>query len=176
MRKFSLIVFSSICLIQLGCQQQAPSTEDKFQMKPIADVYELMESLVAHMAQEIFDSVRIEIDDKGTHEYKPETDEQWDEIGFAAKGLAETANLLMMEGRAEDQGNWRKHSQKLIDTSLQVYKAAQDHNSDALLEAGGYVYESCTECHNEYLMTFEMRRKGTKPGEAPSTAPSKAPK
>lgn len=156
-----------------GCvAKETPPAEPQFEMKAVAQTQELMESLIAHMAQDIWDSVKIEIDDKGVHEYKPQSKEEWDEVRYAAKGLAETGNLLMMEGRAEDNGDWANYSKRLIERSLDAAKAADDQDADALMNAGGNIYEVCTECHNQYLEKVEMKRLGGKmPTEAPSTAP-----
>jgi hypothetical protein len=55
-----------------------------------------MESLVAHMAEDVFASVGTIVDEKGITEIAPKTDEEWDEVSFAALGLAETGNLLLM--------------------------------------------------------------------------------
>jgi mono/diheme cytochrome c family protein len=154
-----------------GCAQQQPEPP-KFQMKPVADVYEVMESIVGHMSQEIFDSVRIEIDASGTHEFKPKDKEAWDEVKFAAKGLAEAGNLLMMEGRAADQGNWAKYSQALIDTSLEAANAAEKQDFEGLMTAGGNIYEhACLACHEEYLEKFETSRLGSAAAGQPVSIP-----
>jgi hypothetical protein len=164
MTKVSLAVLLGLMLLSMGCTQPEPKAD----LKPIADVKEVMESLVAHMAQEIFDSVRVEIDEKGTREYKPETVDAWEEVRYAALGLAESGNLLMMEGRAADQGNWKKYSQAMIDTSLQAAAAAQNQDFDGLMTAGGNIYEkSCLACHEEYLEQFENKRLGGG-GQAPA--------
>jgi isoleucyl-tRNA synthetase len=158
-----------------GCAQQQSSDENKaapaYEMKAVANVQELMESLVAHMAEDIWNSVKTEIDKDGVHEYKPKNKMEWDEVRYSAMGLAETANLLMMDGRAVDQGNWAKHSKGLMDTSLAVAKAAKEENADGVLEAGGNVYEHCKGCHDEYLQQVEKKRTGGKPAETPLTAP-----
>jgi hypothetical protein len=136
-----------------------------------------MESLVAHMAQEIWDSVKIEIDEKGTHETKPRNKEEWQEVGYAARGLAEASTLLMYEGRVEDHGEWEKYVKQMVETSLEAAKAAEDQDPDALMTAGGNIYEVCTKCHETYLDKVMLKRTGGKPEEvAPLAAPPGASK
>ena len=161
MRRIHRIVLIILAAAGLqSCAQQAPA-DAQTELKPVATVQDIMESLVGHMAQEIFDAVRVEIDDKGVHEYKPETPEAWQEVRWAAMGLAETGNLLMLKGRAPDQGNWKKYSEALIATSQEAAKAAENHDFDGLLTAGGRVYEeSCLACHEEYLDKFVAERTG----------------
>ena len=166
MRKVCLVVLSAMTLL-VGCQPAAPTTE----FKAVATTQDVMESLVAHMAQEVWDSVKIEIDEKGTHETRPRSKEEWQEVAYAARGLAEASTLLMYEGRAEDKGDWAKYVKELTDTSLAAAKAADDQDADELLTAGGNIYEVCTNCHMAYLERVEMKRTGGKPSEAPLTAP-----
>src|SRR5688572_4505503 len=155
-----IVLFILTAAVLASCAEQTPA-EPEVELKPVANVQDIMESLVGHMAQEIFDAVRVEIDETGIHEYMPETPEAWQEVRWAAMGLAETGNLLMMEGRAPDQGNWKKYSEALINTSLEAAKAAENHDFEGLLTAGGNVYEqACLACHEEYLDKFIAERTG----------------
>ena len=174
MRKVCLVLCAAMLLFGCASASEAPKTEFKAQ----STTQDVMESLVAHPAQEIWDAVKVEIDEKGTHETKPQTKEQWQEIGYAARGLAEASTLLMYEGRVEDHGEWAKHVQDLSKTALEAAKAADDQDPDALMTAGGNIYEVCTKCHETYLEKVELKRTGGKPAEAPLNAPpgaSKAP-
>src|SRR4030095_12690927 len=67
MRKVWLIVFCAAVLL-FACQPSAPKTE----FKAVANTQDVMESLVAHMAQNIWDAVKVEIDEKGTHHAQPQ--------------------------------------------------------------------------------------------------------
>ena len=142
-----LIVF---VLPLAGCMQQsAPPAEPVVQ--PVASVQDIMESLIGHMATDVFSSVGTIIDEKGTHEIAPENDEAWTEVRYAAMGLAETGNLLMMEGRAKDQEDWLLFSRQLRERSVVAAKAAEAKNPDELLDAGGQIYEVCLNCHRKYI-------------------------
>jgi len=133
-----------------GCAQGVqPAAEPPF--KPVASVLDIMESLVGHMATDVFASVGTVIDEKGTTEIVPKDDEAWAEVRFAAMGLAETGNLLMFPTRARDQEDWLRFSQQLVDRSVEAAKAAEAKDPAALLDAGGRIYEACTACHMKYI-------------------------
>jgi hypothetical protein len=165
MRKFGLVV---LCLMAMLV---ACAKEPAGDFKAVSTTQDVMESVVAHMAQEVWDAVKIEIDEKGTHETKPRNKEEWQEVAYAARGLAESATLLMYEGRVEDQGDWAKFVKQMQETSLEAAKAADDQDPDKLMEAGGNIYEVCTKCHETYLERVEKKRTGGAPGDAPLTAP-----
>jgi hypothetical protein len=166
MKKVCLVVVCAVTLL-VACQPAEPEPE----FKAVATTQDIMESLVAHMAENIWNSVRIEIDDKGVHETRPQNKQEWQEVAYSARGLAEASTLMLYEGRLEDQGDWAKFVKELSETSLQAAKAADDQDFDGLMEAGGNIYEVCTNCHMAYLERVEMKRTGGKPSEAPATAP-----
>ena len=170
MRKVCLAL--SVAALLCGCASSTSETE----FKAISTTQDVMESLVAHMAQNIWDSVKIEIDEKGTHETKPRNKEEWQEVTYSARGLAEASTLLMYEGRVEDHGEWEKYVKDLVRTSMEAAKAAEDQDPDALMTAGGNIYEVCTKCHETYLDKVMLKRTGGKPEEAPLTAPPGASK
>jgi hypothetical protein len=144
-------LIASILLLVCGCKAaQEPHT-----LKPVATVKDIMESLVAHMADDVFSAVQTIISDKGTEEIQPKNDEEWQELRYAAMGLAETGNLLMLEGRAKDQGDWMKFSQGLIETAVVAADAAAAKDSERFFNAAGQVYESCRSCHMKYVTTTE---------------------
>jgi cytochrome c553 len=165
MKKVCLLMALCISMMSVGCGAPEP------QFKSIGTTQDVMESVIAHMAQEIWNSVSIEIDASGTKENKPQNKEEWQEVGFIARGLAESASLLLYEGRLEDEGDWKKFTEQLQTTAMEAAKAADDQDPEALLTAGGNIYEVCTKCHEAYLEKVEMKRTGGKPEEAPSPAP-----
>src|SRR5271163_4660802 len=58
----------------------------------------------------------------------PKTDVEWNVIRNQALMLAESGNLLMMPGRARDQGDWIKDSKMMIAAARDAYKAAVAKN------------------------------------------------
>ena len=52
-------------------------------------------------------------------------DGEWAAVRRSALTLAESGNLLMMRGRARDQGDWMKDAKMLADVGRAAYKAAR---------------------------------------------------
>jgi hypothetical protein len=172
MRRFYYLVLCVGILLLSACGTEAAKKDSAaFEMKPVAEVHDIMASLIMPAADVMWKSVSTVVDDTGIHENFPKDAEGWNEVEFAAMGLAETANLLMLEGRAVDQGNWAKYSTALRETALVVAKAARAKDADKVLETGGYVYDNCKACHDEYLERFAEKRGDPKPTETPLSAP-----
>lgn len=81
----------------------------------------------------------------------PTTDDQWVAVERAALALAESGNLLLMPGRAVDDGEWARFSQMLIDTGARAYEAAQAKDINGVSGAGNAIYEACEGCHKKYM-------------------------
>ena len=58
-----------------------------------------MESVIAHAAETYWGSVQVIVDETGTHERQPQTDEEWEQVWTAGLSIAESGNLLMMAPR-----------------------------------------------------------------------------
>jgi hypothetical protein len=150
MRNFQAVLSGIVLVLLGGCaQQNTPSPQAHLQT--VASVKDIMESLIGHMATDVFASVGTIIDEKGPQEIIPKDEEAWAEVRYAAMGLAETGNLLMLEGRAKDQEDWLLFSRQLRERSVEAAKAAEAHNADELLDAGGRIYEVCESCHRKYI-------------------------
>ena len=80
----------------------------------------------------------------------PTTDEEWEAVEHHALTLAEAANLLMMPGRAKDQGPWMDRARELQDVALAAAKATQTKSLDEMLKAGGPLDVACDNCHRLY--------------------------
>jgi hypothetical protein len=135
----TLIVALSAC----GGQAQPP-------YQAVADVKQLMISVVEPAADEYWDAVGAIIDDKGTTEFQPETNEEWEAVRNHAYVIAESGNLLMMSTRAKDSGDWMTMSQSLIAAGRRAVRAAEARSAPAVFDAGGELYEACTTCHEKY--------------------------
>ena len=80
----------------------------------------------------------------------PQDDREWDRVRRSAITLAESGNLLMMPGRARDQGDWMKDAKLLVDVGNAAYKAAQDKDAKAVAALTQSLDASCTTCHKQY--------------------------
>ena len=118
--------------------------------KPVGNVKQLMVASVGPSAEVVFDSVGTVVSAEGVQEIEPKNDEEWATVRNHALMLAESGNLLMMGGRAKDQRKWAELSEALIETGTAAFKAAEEKNAAALLEAGGRMTEVCDHCHELY--------------------------
>jgi hypothetical protein len=80
----------------------------------------------------------------------PKDEKEWAVVRRSAVTLAESGNILMLRGRARDQGDWMKDAKLLVDVGNAAYKAAQAKDGDALAAVAGAVDASCTTCHKQY--------------------------
>lgn len=87
---------------------------------------------------------------KGVEERAPKSEDEWLAVEASAVTLTEAGNLLMMEGRAKDQGPWMKRALALREAGAKVHQAAKARSVPGLFEQGGTLFESCQGCHFEY--------------------------
>lgn len=160
--------------------------------QPDASIQDLMENVVDHNADILWESVAVISSEKGIEERMPRTDEDWKQVRAAAVTLAEATNLLMIPNRkVAHEGKVLQDSdvegilkvdqiQALIDgdrskfasKALALHAAAlaaleaidaKDHNK--LSDVGGAIDEACEQCHTTYWYPDEA-----KPAEAAATA------
>jgi hypothetical protein len=117
---------------------------------PVASVRQIMNGIVGPAANRIFGAVGTVISEKGTVEKAPHTDAEWEAVGDDAAALIESGNLILMNGRAVDSGDWVRMSQAMIDAGKVVLRAAQAKSADKVFESGEAVNESCDNCHQKY--------------------------
>jgi cytochrome c553 len=138
-----MAILASAC----GGAPEAPPTP----FKPVADNFQMMEWIMDPAADVIWGSVGWIIDEKGTTELVPKTDEEWAAVRNAAAIVAESGNLLMMPSRALDDTDWMEFCQGLVDAAVEAMKAAEAKDKQALFDAGGRIYSVCAACHQQYL-------------------------
>jgi len=88
---------------------------------------------------------------------KPQNDREWGVLRGTALTLAESGNLLMMPGRARDQGDWIKDAKLLVDVGAAAYKAAQKKDLQAILDLNDQLNTSCVKCHVQYRANYGKR-------------------
>ena len=119
--------------------------------EPVAEVSQIMKGTVGPSSDVVFGAVEIDLDAKGAHERKPQTDAQWEQVRNSAITLMETGNLLLIPGRARDGSVWTQQSRALIEAGAMAGKAAETKNARALLDAGHLIDLSCDACHSRYM-------------------------
>jgi DNA-binding beta-propeller fold protein YncE len=87
----------------------------------------------------------------------PKTDADWTTLETQTLMLAESANLLMMPGRARDQERWMADSKLLLEAGAAALKAVKAHDVEAIAALNDQLYESCTTCHTHYRPGYGAR-------------------
>lgn len=80
----------------------------------------------------------------------PEDGDAWTVLEGQALMVAETANLLMMPGRARDQKQWMADAKLMLEAGEAAFKAAKTRKVEAVAAVSDQLYESCTTCHRHY--------------------------
>lgn len=129
--------------------QRAAPAEVAVSMTPVASVRQIMNGIVAPAATVVYQSVGSTVSAAGIVDRAPRNDEEWAHVANSAAALAESGNLLAMEGRAVDDG-WIAISRRLTDAAAMALKAAEAKSTDGILDAGGTINETCDDCHAKY--------------------------
>jgi len=147
----ALFVFG-IGFVVVGARsaRQVPVEAPRTTITPVASTKQIMTAIVGPASNAIFNAVSTTVSDKGVEEVAPRNDEEWAALGSSAAALAEAGNLIMMEGRAVDNGDWMKMSQAMIAAGRQTLQAVDAKSPDAVLAAGESVNASCDNCHQRY--------------------------
>jgi hypothetical protein len=134
-----------------GCAQLPPAAAPAAPpFAAVADLKQLMEWVIDPAVDVVWDSVKSISTETGTKEVAPHTDEEWDAVRNAAMTVAESANLLMIPGRARDGREWMNAARGLSVAADRARTAAEARNVDALFAAGGDIYNACSACHRRY--------------------------
>lgn len=112
---------------------------------------ELMGHVIDPAADMIWTASGYEITEAGERELFPTTEDGWLAVENGATIVAESANLLMLPGRAVDDGEWMKLAARMADEAMVAKAAAQAKDKDKLFAAGGALYQSCLACHEKYV-------------------------
>jgi hypothetical protein len=129
-----------------GCAKKPPPYETAVSMK------ELMAQVVDPQSQIFWHSSGSVDDEKGSHVLTPTTPEGWAAADNAMAIVAEAGNMMMLPGRAKDDGDWIKFSKAMSDQALLARAATRAKNGDKMFETGAALYETCQGCHQKYLL------------------------
>ena len=137
MRIFALFFIAALAVAQ------APSS-----FQPVGNMSQLMIDMIYPASDAIFYVERA----------APQNDREWGALRATALTLAESGNLLMMDKRARDQGDWIKDAKMLVDAGAAAYKAAQAKNLDAIVALNNQLYTACVTCHEQYRAGYRRRQ------------------
>src|SRR5262245_50408516 len=87
----------------------------------------------------------------------PTSESEWNDLQGKALAVAESANLLMMPGRARDQDRWMSDAKLMLDAGRAAYRAARAKDVAGLEAVNDALYTSCTSCHQHYRPGYGRR-------------------
>jgi hypothetical protein len=135
-------------LALLACDRAPPPPP----FTAVADVRQLMASVIEPAAEVYWDAVGSVVDEKGTTEIAPKTEAEWTAVRNAAYVVAESGNLLMMAGRARDTGEWMTLSRSMLESSRRALEAAEAKDPQRVFDVGAELYDTCVACHAKYAV------------------------
>jgi hypothetical protein len=139
----------AILLIAGAAVAQAPTPPTpSANFQPVGTMRQLMIDIIYPVSDAIFYVDR----------EPPKNQHDWDTLRGQALMLAESGNLLMMEGRARDQKNWILESKMLIDIGGKAYKAAQAKDIEGIRALNDSLNAACVVCHYQYRPGYHRRR------------------
>jgi hypothetical protein len=128
----------------------APAAEAVPAIPPVASVKQIMAAITGPAATAVYNSVGSVYSAEGLKETAPQTDDEWAALGAQAAALVESGNLLLVPGRAIDNGDWVKMTHDFVEKSKLAVKAAEQHSTEGILSAGSEINETCDTCHARY--------------------------
>jgi hypothetical protein len=117
---------------------------------PVASIKQIMNGIVMPGATVIYKAVGSTSTASGVEEIAPKNDKEWAAVGDSAAALVESGNLLLLDGRALDKGDWVKMTREFIDAGKAVLKAAAAKDVNGILITGGDLNAVCDSCHAKY--------------------------
>jgi len=106
---------------------------------------------------------------------EPKTEAEWGDLQGKALAVAESANLLMMPGRARDQDRWMQDAKLMLDAGRAAFRAAKAKDVAALDALNDQLYTSCTSCHSHYRSNYGRRPSPAASAPSADSAPPALP-
>jgi hypothetical protein len=125
----------TILILAVGAMAQAPG------FQPVGSVHQIMLGIVKPSSDVIF----------AVPAKAPKDDKEWETVQNNALMLAEAGNLLLIPGRAKDNGEWVTDANALIKAGSDAFKAANAKHAKALETIGDNIEDTCEKCHGKYL-------------------------
>jgi hypothetical protein len=116
--------------------------------QPVGTMADVMTSMVYPAANDLLLSIA-----RGG----PKDEKEWMAVQRSAVLLGESGNVLMMRGRARDQGEWMTDAKMLVDTGAAAYRAARSKDMNALTALDAPINASCVSCHKQYRPNVHPR-------------------
>ena len=131
----SCAVAAAILFFVIACSSNESKTEQ------LVSVYEVMQSIITPATDTIW----------GVED--PQSDEEWQQIEFAANTVIVAATQIKQGGSGPNDAQWaseigwQQYADMVINAAIEARKAALSEDLDAVFEAGNILYPPCEECH-----------------------------
>jgi hypothetical protein len=152
------ILLGVLLLTAIAAPPSRQASASQAPMQPASTMSELMVKIIYPASDAIFYITTRE----------PKTEAEWVDLQGKALAVAESANLLMMPGRARDQDRWMDDAKLMLEAGRAAFRAAKAKDVAALDALNDQLYTSCTSCHSHYRPNYGRR-------PAPSAAAGAAP-
>ena len=146
-------------------------------VKPVVSVKELMKYMIDPVADNIFNAVGSTVNEHGTVDIEPRTDEDWDKIHVGAVSLAEGAYLLKIRRPFTPPGDennsmgpqavelspaqitakverdpveWNARIEALRNVALEALDVVKRRDVNELWDVGENLDKACEACHRSY--------------------------
>jgi hypothetical protein len=173
---------------------EPPSATGASPFKPTAGIQDIMAGMIEPSAEFVWGSISTTVTAEGVEEKQPRTEEEWNEVRRHALILAESANLLLIEGRhvvrqgrqlddhgtpgnlsieqveqaiAANRAAFVGFGQALHEVSATLVKAAEDKDVPAIMNAGETLDTVCESCHLKFW--YPGQKIPLLPDQAPET-------
>lgn len=120
-------------------------------IRAVVDTKTLMAAVLEKQSNIVWESVGEVHTLEGIEEKRPRTDEEWQHIRDAAVTIAESANLLMVPPRAQDDEEWMAASAGVISEGERMIAAIDRRSTKDVFDIGADLYEACVRCHRQYM-------------------------
>ncbi len=138
----------SLLWIQMPAQTpSAPKPADRPRPAPVGTMSQIMTDVIYPTSNDLFYIFR----------EPPKNDVEWNKIKESALTMAEFANLLMGNERAYDDEMWLDDAKLLVIVGQKAYKAAQEHNLQAIVDLNQELNDACVQCHMDYRQRYGRR-------------------
>lgn len=145
-----IVVAMAGLLTTAACSRPQPPAEDAGPpaglVKPAVSDKLVMQGIVDPSAKLIWDAAADGVPEGANK------DEAWAAVRRGAITLAESGNLLQLEGRPRDNDVWIQTAKLLTEGATAALEAAEAKNIEGLSEAGDKIYTACETCHKKHLL------------------------
>lgn len=115
--------------------------------QPVATVSEIMDAITLPYSDALLYIQR----------NPPTSDGDWEVLQMQALMLAESGNLLMMNDRARNQGQWMDDARALVEAGIAAVDATRAKDIQAVLALNEQIVDTCVTCHRQFRSSRQER-------------------